>query len=145
MSLPLQQSISTDTYDKLDRASGSTRRVASNLRDELKSKGKLPASYETHIGLWQFGSDLTLVSLPGEVVVDYVHLIQEAIGPRKLWVSAYNHDVFGYLPSARVLEGGGYEMRGVYSGGMGIFSPEVEKVITRNVRSLAETSGRLKP
>ncbi len=142
VALPLQQEISKETYDKLERASGSTRNVASNLREALKSDTQLPASYKSRIGLWQFGEDLTLVSLPGEVVVDYVGLIEEAIGPRKLWVSAYNHDVFGYLPSARVLREGGYEMRGIYSGGIGIFSPDVERVVVEKVHALAAKAGR---
>jgi len=140
--LPLQQDITKETYDKLNRASGSTRNVARKLKEQRISDGELPGLFLTQIGFWQFGSDLTLVALPGEVVVDYVKLIEEAIGPRKLWVSAYNHDVFGYLPSKRVLREGGYEMRGVYSGGIGIFAPEAEDVVVEAVRQLAQKAGR---
>ena len=63
----------------------------------------LPAEHRTSVAVWQFGADLTLVALPGEVVVDYVALIEEALGPLRLWLAAYSHDTFGYLPSARVL------------------------------------------
>lgn len=136
--LPLQQNLSDNDYDKLERASGSTRSVAQKLREKLKSDGNLPGSFQTECALWQFGEDLTLVALPGEVVVEYVRLIEDALGPRKLWVSAYNHDVFGYLPTARVLREGGYEIRGIYSGGLGIFAPNVEDVVVERIQALAK-------
>ncbi len=47
----------------------------------LESGGKLPATYKTLITLWQFGEDLTLVGLPGEVVVDYVTMLERSLGP----------------------------------------------------------------
>src|SRR5207302_757978 len=74
--------------------------------------------------VWQFGRDLTLVGLSGEVVVDYVARLEKALGPNQRWVAAYCHDVYGYLPSARGIAEGGYETRGLYSGGVGFFAPE---------------------
>lgn len=142
VALPLQHHFTEDDFDKLDRASGSTRKVAQQLKEKIESGEELPTSYESRIAVWQFGEDLTLVALPGEVVVDYVRLIEDAIGPRKLWVSAYNHDVFGYLPSTRVLREGGYEMRGIYSGGFGIFAPGAERVVAEQVQALAAEAGR---
>ena len=144
VALPLQQEVSPETFQKLELAGGSTRNVAKELREKIDTDGSLPASYETEISVWQFGDDLTLVALPGEVVVRYVRLIEDAIGPRKLWVSAYHHDVFGYLASVRVLAEGGYEMRGIYSGGIGIFSPQVEDVVVAAVQRLADDAGRTK-
>ena len=94
------------------------------------------------MAVWQFGSDLTLVALSGEVVVDYVHLIERAIGPLQLWLSGYNNDVFGYLPSARVLAEGGYETRGVVHGGPGFFSPAAETVLVDKIKELAAKAGR---
>jgi hypothetical protein len=32
--------------------------------------------------------------------------------PPRIWLSAYNNDVFGDVPGARVLEEGGHETRG---------------------------------
>jgi hypothetical protein len=112
------------------------------MLERLKKGEALPASYRAPITVWQFGSDLTLVGLPGEVVVDYVRLIEEAIGPMKLWVSAYCNDTFGYVPSARVLREGGYETRGLYHGGVGYFAPEAQTVIVEKVRALADQAGR---
>jgi hypothetical protein len=92
--------------------------------------------------VWQFGRDLTLVGLSGEVVVDYVTLLEKSLGPNQLWIAGYCNDVFGYLPSARVLGEGGYETRGLYSGGAGFFDPKAEEVVVRTVRELAKKVGR---
>ena len=60
----------------------------------------------------RFGGDLTLVAIGGETVVDYsLRLKRELAGP-SVWVAGYSNDVFTYLPSARVLQEGGYEAGG---------------------------------
>jgi hypothetical protein len=119
--------------------------TASRMLETLDGGGKLPAYYRAPLALWQFGTDLTLVALSGEVVVDYVHAIENALGPLQLWISAYNHDVFGYFPSARVLAEGGYETRGVVHGGLGFFSPKAQDVVVAKVRELAQKAGRIMP
>ncbi len=106
---------------------------------------KLPESYPCPLAVWQFGTDLTLVGLSGEVVVDYVGLIEKALGPNDLWIAAYCNDVFGYLPSARVLAEGGYETRGLYSGGVGLFDAKAQDVLVAKVRELARQVGRAIP
>ena len=116
--------------------------VASRMLEALDRGEKLPTRYRAPIALWQFGADLTLVALSGEVVVDYVYLIEKAIGPLQLWISAYNNDVFGYLPSARVLAEGGYETRGLSHGGVGFFSPRAQDVVVAKVQELAVKAGR---
>ena len=90
------------------------------------------------MAVWQFGEDLTLVALAGEVVVDYVALIERVLGPTKLWVSAYSNDVFGYLPSARLLAEGGYETRRG-------FSAKAQDALVAKVRELADAAGRALP
>jgi hypothetical protein len=108
----------------------------------LASQRALPTAYTAPIAVWQFGDDLTLVGLPGEVVVDYVTLLEKALGPNRLWIAAYSNDVFGYLPSAKVIEEGGYETRGLYSGGIGFFTKEAQDVVVARVRELAIRAGR---
>jgi len=78
-------------------------------------------------------------------VVDYVARLEKALGPNQLWVAAYCNDVFGYLPSARVIAEGGYETRGLYSGGPGFFDPKAEEVVVRSVQELARKAGRKVP
>lgn len=143
--LPLQKVPSRAELERTSaKASSTTKWVADQMLARLKAGETLPASYRAPVTVWQFGSDLTLVGLPGEVVVDYVGLIEEALGPLKLWLSAYCNDTFGYLPSARVLREGGYETRGLYHGGIGYFAPEVQGVLVDKVRELAGQAGRVK-
>jgi hypothetical protein len=108
----------------------------------LDKGDKLPTTYPCPLTVWQFGKDLTLVGLSGEVVVDYVSDLEKALGPNQLWIAGYCNDVFGYLPSARVLSEGGYETRGLYAGSVGIFDPAAERVIVENVRELTKKAGR---
>jgi hypothetical protein len=118
-------------------AAAAKRRLAALDKGE-----KLPDHYAAPVALWQFGSDLTLVALSGEIVVDYVGLLEKALGPNRLWLSAYANDVYGYLPSARLLAEGGYETRGL--GGIR-FSPKAQEVLTAKVRELAARVGRTAP
>jgi len=119
--------------------------VAKQMLDVLDRGDQLPTRYRCPEAVWQFGGDLTLVGLSGEVVVDYVPLLEEALGHNRLWIAAYCNDVFGYLPSARVLREGGYETRGLYTGGIGYFSPKAQDVLIERVRDLARKAGRQLP
>jgi hypothetical protein len=72
-------------------------------------------------------------------------LLEKALGPGKLWIAAYSNDVYGYLPSARILREGGYETRGLYHGGIGLFDPKAEEVVIETVKKLAAQAGRKLP
>ena len=104
----------------------------------------LPATYDCPVAVWQFGAHLTLVALSGEVVVDYVPLLEQALGPLQLWLAAYCNDVFGYFPSARVLKEGGYECRGLYTS-EGFFAPTAQDALVAKVSELARRAGRKPP
>jgi hypothetical protein len=141
--LPLQLPLSREDLQKLaaDKRNPKSLGVPPMLA-ALDRGEKLPTHYTCPLTVWQFGRDLTLVGLSGEVVVDYVPLLEKALGPNQLWIAGYCNDVFGYLPSARVLGEGGYETRGLYSGGAGFFDPKAEEVLVRKVRELAKEAGR---
>src|SRR5206468_2747918 len=70
---------------------------------------KAPDSLYYPISAWQFGDELALVFLPGEVVVDYSLRLKRELDPQRLWVSAYANYVPCYIPSRRILSEGGYE------------------------------------
>jgi hypothetical protein len=119
--------------------------AAGQMLAVLDKGDKLPTTYPCPLTVWQFGKDLTLVGMSGEVVVDYVSFLEKALGPNQLWIAGYCNDVFGYLPSARVLSEGGYETRGLYAGGVGVFDPRAEQVVVDRVRHLAKQAGRKLP
>jgi neutral ceramidase len=144
--LPLQAPPPREELEKQAARKGPIQSwVAQQMLATLDRGEKLPTGYRCPIAIWQFADDLTLVALSGEVVVDYVMLLEKALGPNRLWLAAYCNDVFGYLPSARVLSEGGYETRGLYTGGIGVFSPQAQDVLVEGVRKLAEQAGRRLP
>jgi hypothetical protein len=143
--LPLQTPPSREKLAEWARGSGAWRFVAAKMLEALDAGQELPAHYAAPLAVWQFGEDLTLVALSGEVVVDYVAMLERKLGQQRLWVAAYSNDVFGYLPSARVLDEGGYETRGLYYGGIGLFSPKAQDVLVEAAAKLAEQLGRAKP
>lgn len=144
--LPLQEPPVRAELEKQAAAKGGVQPwIAQQMLAILDRGDKLPTQYTCPLAVWQFGADLTLVALSGEVVVDYVTLLERALGPNRLWVSAYNNDVFGYLPSARVLTEGGYETRGLYHGGIGLFAPRAQDIVVDKVRELARKVGRELP
>jgi hypothetical protein len=95
-----------------------------NLIPQREVRGPLRAAYEEvsldyaskrephsyPVQVIKFGSDLTLVALGSEVVVDYsLRLKKELAGEAAVWVAGYSNDYTGYIPSLRVLKEGGYE------------------------------------
>jgi hypothetical protein len=83
-------------------------------------------------------SNVTLVALGGEVVVDYALRLAREYENETLWMAGYSNDVFGYVPSLRVLREGGYEGADamIYYGRPGPFTEEVEERIVAKVREL---------
>jgi hypothetical protein len=142
-SLPLAAAPSREELEKQAAGkSGTGPWIAQQMLARLDKGEKLPSEYECPLAVWQLGGDLTLVALSGEVVSDYVGLLEDALGQGRLWIAAYCHDVYGYLPSSRVLKQGGYETRGLYSGGIGTFTPDAESALVRAVAELAAKAGR---
>lgn len=139
--LPLDPPTSLAEVETLARSPQQWQKFAASRMLVRWHEGIRPQTeYETPIGVWQFGSDLTLLALPGEVVAEYALRFTEAIGPLRLWMAGYSNDVFGYLPTAQILREGGYETRGLYSGER--FSPEVENVVVEAVVEIAAKAGR---
>ena len=135
--LPLQQPARSEIEALANAKRGVHSDVAKQMLKILERGDKLASAYACPVSVAQFGEDLTLVGLSGEVVVDYVTLVEKAIGPNNLWVAGYCNDVFGYLPSAKVLGEGGYETRGLISGGVGFFDPRAQDVLAAKVAELA--------
>ncbi len=115
---------------------------ATMLLEELNREGRIRSSYPYRVQVARFGKDLVLVALGGEVVVDYsLRLKRELAGPA-VWVAGYSNDVFGYVPSQRVLKEGGYEGRDavLYSSLPGPFAPSIEERIVGQVQALARAT-----
>ena len=114
------------------------KRHAALMQAAMARDGQLPTAQPDPVQVWLFGSDLTLVALGGEVVVDYALRLRREHPRRRIWVVGYGNDVFGYVPSLRVLREGGYEGGDamIYYGRPGPFTDQVEDLIVREVRRL---------
>jgi neutral ceramidase len=116
------------------------RRHAQVLLEELEKNGKIRTTYPYLVQVVRFGDDLTMVALAGEVVVDYSLRLKSELPGRVVWVAAYSNDVFGYIPSLRVLKEGGYEAGDamLYTDLPGPFAPSVEERIIAKVHELVD-------
>jgi hypothetical protein len=117
------------------------RRHASLMLDTISRHGRLPSSQADPVQVWRLGTGPTLVAQGGEVVVDYALRLYREWPQDRIWAAGYSNDVFGYVPSRRVLDEGGYEGGGamIYYGRPGPFDTSVEdrlmSVLTRLLRS----------
>ena len=142
VALPLERHELAEIAEMAAGAPSYRRFYTDGAQAKLARGEKLLQSYPAPFALWQFGADLTLVAFSGETVVDYVRLSQQSLGPLNLWVSGYNNDVFGYLPTTRILREGGYETRGLYVE-YGLFRQGVEDIVMESIESMARKVGRL--
>ena len=115
---------------------------ARGLLDELDAHGRIKTEFDRFpLQVARFGDDLILVGICGEAVVDYsLRCKQELSGGSQIavWTAGYCNDVFGYLPSERILQEGGYEagvaMR--YTTFPGPFDTSVEARIMEGIHQL---------
>jgi len=128
--------------EKLEKqAAGGTeqeRVAARRLLARLEREGALPAGYRYPVQVWRLGEALKLIALAGEVTVDYSLRLKAQHGWGDTWVAAYSNDVFGYVPSLRVLREGGYEGGQANLALPGRFSAAIEEIIVEKVAELVE-------
>lgn len=136
--LPLQPALPREELEKLAKGPFSQSHNAKRILEAMDNGETIPTHYRAPLALWQFGDDLTLVAISGEVVSDYVPLVAQAIDAKRLWVAGYSNQVFGYFPSAKVVEEGGYETLGLVSAHIGWFSADAEGVLLDGVRRLKD-------
>lgn len=142
--LPLQH-LTKDDLAKYITVGNSQSIMAEHLKQLVDRGERLSETYAAPVAVWRFGDSLTLVALPGESVAGYVSLIEQRLKGQPLWVSSYNNDCFGYLPTAEIVHEGGHETIGVtvwiwgnrFANRAGFFSEDVERTIVDAVAELA--------
>ena len=121
---------------------------ARGLLDELDTHGRIKTEFDRFpLQVARFGDDLILVGICGEAVVDYSLRCRHELskgGQIAVWTAGYCNDVFGYLPSERILQEGGYEageaMR--YTTFPGPFDTSVESRIMDGIHQLVNGLSR---
>jgi hypothetical protein len=125
----------------VEELTGSEKNWASSLLEQLERGQTLSRGYPYPVQVWQLGEQ-TIISLGGELVVDYAIEIKRIFG-QDSFVLGYSNDVMAYIPSARILREGGYEgassqmVRGMPS----TWNTNIETVILREVIKMAEKAG----
>lgn len=138
--LPFEPVTREGLLTRRDSKDGYAKRRAESLLAELDKNGKVRESYPYPVQVLQFGSDLTMVTLGGEVVIDYALRLKRELGGNPIWVAGYSNDVMAYIPSERVLKEGGYEGVGAmnYTNLPSAWRSGVEERIVGAVRDITE-------
>ncbi len=139
ITLPLKEVPTRETLIK--ESMGDNKYIAARAGMWLKriaAGEEIPPTYPYPVQTWRLGNnakDITLVTLGGEVVVDYSIRLKKELGPR-LWVRGYANDVMAYSPSLRVLKEGGYEgaTSMIYYGLPSVWGDKAEEMIVAEVK-----------
>lgn len=115
-------------------------RWAHRLLGKLQAGDKFESAYPYPIHAWQLGSEMLVIGMGAETVVDYALRFKREFGPGT-WVCGYADDMIAYIPSRRVWEEGGYEGgSSLYEYGRPAFrwSGEIEDRISASVHQLVK-------
>lgn len=83
-------------------------RWAKRLLAKLDAGEEFSSAYPYPIHAWQLGSEMLIIGMGAETVVDYALRFKAEFG-EGTWVCGYADDMISYIPSRRVWEEGGYE------------------------------------
>lgn len=118
------------------------RRHARLLLARIEEHGSIPTAYPYPIQAIGFGDDLTMVTMGGEVLVEYALKLKDRLAG-DVWPVAYSNAGFTYVPTERAVYEGGYEGGGAitYTSFPGPMKPDTEERVVANALALAERVG----
>ncbi|RRB18457.1 hypothetical protein EHT87_07145 [Larkinella knui] len=120
---------------------GYLKRWATRMRADQKQGKPFMTHYPYPMQVWQLGNQ-PIFSFGGELVIQYAIDCKKRFGP-DIFVVGYANDVMGYIPSATILQEGGYEgasSQMVY-GLPSRWAPSVPGLIDQEINRLAEQAG----
>ncbi len=107
--LPYLKAVTRDDLSPLLQDTNAIRaRWAARMLQKLDSGEKFPAAYPYPLHAWKLGSEMLVIGMGAETVVDYALRFKREFG-KGTWVCGYADDMIAYIPSRRVWEEGGYE------------------------------------
>jgi neutral ceramidase len=134
-SLPTREELE----ERVEESTGYMQRWAERMLYKLDRDEEFRTSYKYPVQIWKLG-DQMVVSLGGELVVEYAIRIKEVFG-NDTFVMGYSNDVMAYIPTTKIIREGGYEgdqSQMVY-GLPGLWSTDVEILILSEILSLSES------
>jgi putative membrane-bound dehydrogenase-like protein len=138
IALPFQKHFTREQWQERAKRDGIVGFHAKKNLARLERGEALPTTLPYRVSTWNFGDDLAMVFLPGEVVVDYALRLKKDFDASRLWITAYANDVPCYIPSKRILQEGGYEAEDSlwYYDRPARLAPETEDLIIKTVHEL---------
>jgi Neutral/alkaline non-lysosomal ceramidase, N-terminal len=135
---------SRETLEKDAHATGVWRARYARTMLKLMDEGRQIRRYPYPVQAVQFGRDLTIVAMGGEVVVDYGLWVKQNYGAKGMIVAGYSNDVMSYIPTVRILKEGGYEpvTSMDYYGLPGPYNEQIEEQIHGTLRQVLKRVGR---
>ena len=137
--LPLQPYARGDFETMLQSADPMHKRFATAMLKALDER-RAPRSIPYPVQAVRLGDGFVLVALGGEPVVEYALKIRAANPKLRMIVAGYSNDVMGYIPTAKMLQEGGYEPVGstLAYGLPASFAPEVETAVLAEVNAAVQ-------
>ena len=117
------------------------KRWANHLLSDIDRGEALRVSYPYPVEVWKLG-DQPVIILGGEVVVGYAIELKRIFG-QNVFVLGYSNDVMSYIPTAKILQEGGYEgasSQMVY-GLPNTWRSDIETTILQQVLEVAKQAG----
>lgn len=119
---------------------------AKHWLDFIKDGKTPPKTAACAIHAIEFSPDLRLVGLEGELTTGIGLGIKRLLEPSQTITLGYTNGSVGYLPTARIIEEGGYERDSyIYFDLPSPFAPAIESVILEDVRQLIAPSRKTPP
>jgi len=136
--IPFEPLPTRGQFEERARQDGIVGYHAKRNLERLDRGETLPSALPSIVQTWNFGDQLAMVFLAGEVVVDYSLRLKKEFDVDRLWVNAYANDVPCYIPSRRILQEGGYEAETSlwYYDRPARLSPPVEDMVMSAVHEL---------
>jgi hypothetical protein len=110
------------------------------LLDQMQRKEPLITSYPAPMQCVRLGDELLMIVMSGEPVVDWSIKFKREFSDRAgvVWVAGYCNDMYGYVPTRRIQQEGGYEggRANLWSWVPAPFTDALEDSITETVHSL---------
>ncbi|MDP6892513.1 MAG: neutral/alkaline non-lysosomal ceramidase N-terminal domain-containing protein [Verrucomicrobiota bacterium] len=147
ISLPLIKPKPRDYWEEQLKSGGFNHQLAKAMLARLDVAGEISDEVNYPLSVWKFGSELAVVFLAGEVVVDYSVRLKRELDWSRLWINGWANDMPGYIPSRRILLEGGYEadFSQVYYEQPGRYDPSVEDKLVNAVKEMVGLEFRPKP
>ncbi|MDR2764406.1 MAG: neutral/alkaline non-lysosomal ceramidase N-terminal domain-containing protein [Tannerella sp.] len=142
ISLPLDVPPSEDALNEMIRTTNDYRaRWAKRILEQIRKGEPLPEACPYGLQAWNIGG-WPLFALGGELTVGYAIRLKRTYGEHA-FVLGYTNDVMAYIPTAVILEEGGYEGRtSMMAFGLPApWLPGIEELICKSMEEVAGQAG----